>query len=109
MEQKIKLECMVEELQEEKLHLVMELEDKQVQRLLEVQAHQTQQLQKANSDKVEKDVLLVADMVAPEVVDGTVVPEAIQTVLEMMTLEAVEDLDMYTLLLQRQIIRQDVY
>ena len=48
-------------------------------------------------------------MVALVEADGTVVPEAIQIVLEMMTVGAVEDLDMFIHLQLHQIILLAVY
>ena len=60
-------------------------------------------------EKVDKDIIVRVDMEALVEADGTVVPEVIQIVLEMMTVEAVEDLDMYIHLQQHQIILQAAY
>ena len=109
MEQPTRQECMVVELQEEVHHKIMVMVDKEELQLLEALDIRAVLVHQVHLEKVDKDIIVQVDMEALEEADGTVVLEVIQIVLEMMTVEAVEDLDMYIHLQQHQIILQAAY
>ena len=109
MEQPTRQECMVVELQEEVHHKIMVMVDKEELQLLEALAIRVELIHQVHLEKVDKAIIVRVDMVALVEADGMVVPEVIQIVLEMMTVEAVEDLDMFIHLQLHQIIHQAAY
>ena len=109
MEQLTRLDYMVVELLVEVHHKTMVMVAKEELQLLEALDIRAVLVHQVHLEKVDKDIIVQVDMEALEEADGTVVPEVIQTVLETMTVEAVEDLDMYIHLQQHQIILQAAY
>ena len=109
MEQLTRLDYMVVELLVEVHHKAMVMVAKEELQLLEALDIRAVLVHQVHLEKVDKDIIVQVDMEALEEADGTVVLEVIQIVLEMMTVEAVEDLDMYIHLQQHQIILQAAY
>ena len=109
MEQLTRMDYMVVELLVEVHHKAMVVVDKEELQLLEALAIRVELIHQVHLEKVDKAIIVRVDMVALVEADGTVVPEAIQIVLEMMTVGAVEDLDMFIHLQLHQIIHQAAY
>ena len=109
MEQITRMDYMVVELLVEVHHKAMVVVDKEELQLLEALAIRVELIHQVHLEKVDKAIIVRVDMVALVEADGMVVPEVIQIVLEMMTVEAVEDLDMFIHLQLHQIILQAAY
>ena len=109
MEQRTRLDYMVVELLVEVHHKAMVMVAKEELQLLEVLDIRAVLVHQVHLEKVDKDIIVQVDMEELEEADGTVVLEAIQTVLETMIVVAVEDLDMFIHLQLHQIIHQAAY
>ena len=109
MEQPTRQECMVVELLAEVHQKDMVMVAKEELQLLEALAIRVVLIHQVHLEKVDKAIIVRVDMVALVEADGTVVLEVIQIVLEMMTVGAVEDLDMFIHLQLHQIILQAAY
>ena len=109
MEQLTRLDYMVVELLVEVHHKAMVMVAKEELQLLEALDIRAVLVHQVHLDRVDKDIIVRVDMEALEEADGTVVLEAIRTVLETMIVEAVEDLDMFIHLQLHQIILQAAY